>query len=144
MKPSTLSVRKATHKDLKVIMSLVRELAIFEKEEDAFTATLEQYTQAFEENIFQVLLAEDKEEVVGMCLYYPSFSTWKGKMMYLEDFVVRDEHRRKGIGELLFHAFVKVAKEENCRMVKWQVLDWNDTAIAFYKKQKATIEEGIN
>ena len=75
-----------------------------------------------------------------MTLYYMTYSTWKGKMLYLEDFVVKADQRNKGIGQLLFDAFIEVAKAKKCRMVKWQVLDWNEPAIRFYEKNNATIE----
>lgn len=136
----SVEIRKITAADLDAVYELVRDLAIFEKEEEQFTIGMEEYRQQFAEGLFQVLVAELNKEVLGMALFYPSFSTWKGKMMYLEDFVVKESSRNMGVGQALFDAFLGEAKAQNCKMVKWQVLDWNETAINFYKKNKATIE----
>jgi len=76
-----------------------------------------------------------------MTLYYMTFSTWKGKMLYLEDFVIKKGFRRLGIGQLLFDAFLETAREKGCKLTKWQVLDWNETALKFYEKNNAIIEK---
>ncbi|NRB65174.1 MAG: GNAT family N-acetyltransferase [Saprospiraceae bacterium] len=136
------TIRTATEDDLPTIHDLVRELAIYEKAEHELVATLDDYRQDFKAGIFQCLVAEREKEVVGMCLYYITYSTWKGKMMYLEDFVVREQMRQQGIGQLLFDAFLAKAQQLNCRLAKWQVFDWNEPAIRFYEKNKATIEKG--
>ena len=136
----SVEIRKITANDLGSVYELVRDLAIFEKEEEQFTIGIEEYQEQYAEGLFQVLVAESGGEIIGMALYYPSFSTWKGKMMYLEDFVVKASKRNTGVGQLLFDAFLTEAKEQDCKMVRWQVLDWNETAINFYKKNKATIE----
>ncbi len=136
-----ISIRKATPADIPAIHSLVRELAIYEKAEDAFVATLAEYEQDFAEEVYDALVAEAEGKVVGMALYYLAYSTWKGRMLYLEDFVVFEQYRRYGIGQLLFDAFLEVAKHENCRLVKWQVLDWNEPALRFYEKNEAIIEK---
>lgn len=133
-------VRPAKEADLPAIYELVRELAIFEKEEAAFTIGMDEYHAQFKEGLFQVIVAQSIEEIIGMALFYPTFSTWKGKMMYLEDFVVKTAHRRKGVGQLLFDAFIETSKQQHCKLVKWQVLDWNQSAIDFYIKQDAIIE----
>ncbi len=137
-----ISIRLAKKQDLPDIHNLVRELAVYEKAEPEFVATLEDYLRDFSEGIFEALVAEKEGIVCGMALYYMTYSTWKGKMLYLEDFVVKQTHRRQGIGQLLFDGFLAKAQEKNCRMVKWQVLDWNEPAIRFYEKNKATIERG--
>lgn len=136
-----ISIRKATPADIPAIHSLVRELAIYEKAEEAFVATLAEYECDFAENVYDALVAEAEGKVVGMALYYLAYSTWKGRMLYLEDFVVFEEYRRYGIGQLLFDAFLEVAKQGNCRLVKWQVLDWNEPALRFYEKNEAIIEK---
>ena len=120
---------------------LVRELAVYEKAEHEFTATLEDYYADFEAGIFQTIVAEWEGEVIGMALYYMTYSTWKGRMLYLEDFVVRESHRRRGIGQLIFDAYLAEAKALGCRLTKWQVLDWNTPAVQFYEKQSAVIEK---
>ena len=133
-------IRLATEKDLPAIHALVRELAIYEKAEEEFTASLEDYRRDFRAGIFEALIAEVEGEVVGMALYYMTYSTWKGRMLYLEDFVVKEQMRAQGIGRELFGAFLAKAKEKDCRLVKWQVLDWNEPAIRFYKKFQTTFE----
>ena len=137
----SITIRAATKDDLDAIYGLVVELAIYEKEPDAVTATIEDYHRDFADGVFQCHVAEDDGEVIGMTLYYLTYSTWRGKMLYLEDFVVSESRRREGIGELLFENVVKVAKDSNCRLLKWQVLDWNTPALNFYKKYQATIEK---
>ena len=134
-------IRTATLKDLPFIHNLVRELAIYEKEENEFTATLAMYENDFAENVFQSIIADVNGEIVGMVLYYLTYSTWKGKMMYLEDFVVNEKFRGRGIGKLLYDAFIQEAKDKNCMLTKWQVLDWNEPAIQFYTQNNAIIEK---
>ena len=137
---SQIIVRKAKKEDLESIYGLVQELAVYEKEPEAVTATLNDYQKDFAEGIFEANVALDGEKVVGTTIYYMSYSTWKGKMLYLEDFVVKEAYRKKGVGQLLFDAYLAVAKEKKAVMVKWQVLDWNEPALNFYKKNKAVIE----
>jgi ribosomal protein S18 acetylase RimI-like enzyme len=134
-------VRLAEEKDLPDIHALVRELAIFEKAESEFTASLETYRENLREGVFEVLVAEINGQVVGMCLYYLTFSTWKGKMLYLEDFVVREAFRRRGIGQKLWDQLQERAVDLGCQVLKWQVLDWNEPALSFYRKNKAIIEK---
>lgn len=136
-----LIIRNGTNDDIDAIYNLVVELAVYEKEPDAVTATREQYRAHYEEGAFDFVVAETGGQVVGMALFYPTYSTWKGKMMYLEDFVVSQAHRRKGIGELLFYAFLEEAKKRDCVLTKWEVLDWNTPAVNFYEKIGATIEK---
>lgn len=136
-----IQVRLAQKKDLLAIYKLVIELAIYEKEPDAVTASLADYEAAFEEGIFEAMVATTKDErIVGMMIYYMTYSTWKGRMLYLEDFVINSAYRSMGIGQLLYDRLLQIAKEKNSKLVKWQVLDWNKPAIAFYKKNKAIIE----
>jgi GNAT superfamily N-acetyltransferase len=133
-------IRKAEARDIPSIYNLVKELAIYEKEEHAVKSSIDDYSKAFEEQIFDAFVAEVDNQVVGMALFYTAFSTWKGKMHYLEDFYVKNTFRRKGIGQSLFNAFIENAQEQNCTMVKWEVLDWNTDAIKFYKRNNALIE----
>lgn len=133
-------IRKGTKKDLPAVHSLVVELAVYENAEKKVTATIEDYTNDFEANFFEVLVAENANEIVGIALYYKTYSTWKGRMFYLEDFVVKESYRKLGIGQIIFDAFLEEARQAGCRLVKWQVLDWNEPALNFYKKNKAIIE----
>ena len=138
---SAITIRKIHASEMGKAYELVRELAIYEKEEDAFTIGIEEYDEQFNLGLFQILVAVDLNDIIGMALFYPTFSTWKGKMMYLEDFVVKESYRRKGAGQLLFDAFIETSRIQQCKLVKWQVLDWNEPAINFYKKNKATLED---
>jgi len=136
-----INIRKAESSDLPAILSLVKELAVYENAGDKVLATLEVYENAFNEKIFESQVAEINGRVVGMTLYYMTYSTWRGKMLYLEDFVVSESYRNKGVGQLLFDAFLAEARLKKVAMVKWQVLDWNDPAVAFYKKNKAIFDK---
>jgi GNAT superfamily N-acetyltransferase len=135
-----IHIRPGTAADLHAVHQLVGELAEYENAAHAFTATLEDYQQDFASGIFETIVAEDAGEIIGMTLYYISYSTWKGRMLFLEDFVVAAAHRRRGVGQLLFDAYVARARELDCRIVKWQVLDWNEPAINFYEENGAIIE----
>ncbi len=135
-----IHIREGKYEDLPAAFELVKELAIYEKEPDAVTTNIEAYQKAYNDDRLFCLIAEDEDLVIGMALYYWAFSTWKGPMMYLEDFVVNESHRRHGVGQQLFDAFIKDSKARGAAMVKWQVLDWNEMAINFYKKNNATIE----
>jgi len=135
-----ISIRKAKKRDLQAIYNLVVELAIYEKEPNAVTATIENYHRDFEGGFFEAIVAEHDGVVIGMMLYYMTYSTWKGKMLYLEDFVVKQEFRQSGIGQELFEALLAEAKKQKAVLVKWQVLDWNTAAVKFYEKNNAAIE----
>ncbi len=138
---SNVLIRQAEKKDIPSIFSLVEELALYEKAADAVITSVQSYEDDFDNNLYGAFVAEFEGEIVGMALYYMAFSTWKGKMLYLEDFVVRESHRRYGAGQLLFDAFLAEAKVRKCSLVKWQVLDWNEPAIRFYEKNNAIIEK---
>lgn len=136
-----ITIRYAAADDLAAILGLIMDLAIYEKAEHEVKVTLAQLTQDFQEGIFQSQVAvNEHNEVMGMTLYYITYSTWKGKMLYLEDFVISEKHRRKGIGRMLFDSVIAEAKKQNCKLMKWQVLDWNEPAIEFYKSYNAIIE----
>lgn len=136
-----ISIRFAKIEDLEAIHALVVQLAIYEKEPDAVTANIRDYEAAFKSDLIGIIVAEHDTQIIGMTLFYDTFSTWKGKMLYLEDFVVNESWRSKGIGERLFTATIEEAKKRNCNMMKWQVLDWNIGAIKFYQRYKAEIEK---
>lgn len=136
-----ISTRKGTSDDLATVYQLVYELALYEKEPEALTASLEDYQNDFAAGYFETEVAEADGKVVGMVLYYDTYSTWKGRMMHLEDFVVSEDVRGQGIGQILFDRFLEIARKKGARMVKWQVLDWNTPAIRFYEKNKSTIDK---
>jgi GNAT superfamily N-acetyltransferase len=135
------TVRKATINDLECIYQLVKELAIYEKEEDAVKASLDDYKKAFNENLIGAHVADSNGSIIGMALYYMTFSTWKGHMLYLEDFCVTEKFRSEGVGQKLFDSYLNEAKARGCKMVKWEVLDWNEKAVKFYERNGATIEK---
>ena len=135
-----LIIRKGTLEDLEAARNLVIELAIYEKEPEAVTATIEDYQNGFSDGDFDFHVAEKAGQIVGLALYYMTFSTWKGKMLYLEDFIVTENLRNNGIGQLLWEAVIQEAKNRNCVLLKWQVLDWNQPALDFYQKNEAIIE----
>lgn len=134
-------IRMAGAADMEAVLALVHELAAYEQARDKVTATAEIYREAFADGYFHTLVAEVGGEIVGIALYYRTFSTWKGRMMYLEDLVVREEFRGNGIGKLLFDAFLEKARESNSVLCKWQVLYWNAPAIRFYKRYETVFDE---
>ena len=141
IKDSVIFIRKAKREDLPEVLNLVKELAIYEKEPDAVTASIEEYQELFDQGWYEGLLAISEDKIIGIAIYYKTFSTWKGKMLYLEDLVVTQSLRSKGVGQKLFDEVLKTAKDMGCALLKWQVLDWNDPAIKFYEKNKAIIEK---
>ncbi|MBL7816437.1 MAG: GNAT family N-acetyltransferase [Saprospiraceae bacterium] len=139
-------IRPATIDDIPAIHALVYELAVYENEPQAHTATIEEYRRDFEAGIFEAQVAIDTEnteggQIVGMIFYYMAYSTWRGRMLYLEDFVVTEKYRQFGVGQRLFDTFLEVARQKDCFLTKWQVLDWNTPAVNFYQKNKAIIEK---
>jgi GNAT superfamily N-acetyltransferase len=136
-----VTIREATRQDIPAIFALVEALALYEKAPEAVITSVEIYEKDFDAGVFEAIVAEKDHQVIGMALYYMAYSTWKGKMLYLEDFMVREENRRDGAGQMLFDAFLAIAKAKDCSIVKWQVLDWNEPAIRFYEKNKAIIEK---
>ena len=141
----SIRIRKANASDCPRMLELVRELAVFEKAPDAVTVTLEHFIETgFGMNpVWKALVAVDEEneneKILGISLYYMRYSTWKGLMLYLEDLIVTQEYRGKGIGKLLFDQTVQEARNMNVCGMMWQVLDWNEPAISFYKKYGADI-----
>lgn len=136
-----ITIRPGGVHDLAAAHRLVGELAEFEKAAEHFTATLEDYQNDFSDDFFHFLVAETGGKVVGLALYYYVYSTWKGRMVYLEDFVVDPTYRSRGIGAQLWAELKQKGRERGCKLLKWQVLDWNTEAIRFYRDQQATIED---
>jgi len=136
-------IRKATKKDLLEVLNLIKELALFEKQPQEVTITLKQLEEDGFGNhpLYWIILAENNNEIVGMSFYYIRYSTWKGRCLYLEDLVVKEAYKQKGIGSLLFKSTLDAAKEMNAKLMTWQVLDWNEPAIEFYKKFNAELDE---
>lgn len=130
-------IRKGVQADVPAMFKLVKELALFEKAPEAVVNTEQQMVlDGFgPDSIYKVFVAEDSatKEVVGMCLYYMAYSTWKGKLLYLDDLIVTESYRRYGAGRLLLNEFIKEADRLKVNQVRWHVLDWNEPAIKFYK-----------
>ena len=130
------TLRKAQKEDVGRILELVLELAIYEKAPDQVSNTPERMLrEGFGDNpAFGCILAEKEGIIIGMSLYYYRYSTWKGRRLYLEDIIVTESERGGGGGKLLFDATIEQAKADDCSGMMWQVLDWNEPAINFYKK----------
>jgi GNAT superfamily N-acetyltransferase len=137
------NIRKASKNDLPEVLNLVKELAIYENAPEEVTIKLKDLEKdGFGDNpLFWIILAENSKGIIGMSFYFIRYSTWKGKCLYLEDLVVKEEYRGKKIGEALFEATIKTAKQIKAKQMNWQVLDWNEPAINFYKKFDAELDE---
>ena len=136
-----LHIRTVKKRDLPSIHQLVAELAKYENAENQFTATLDDYINDFEKKCFECIVAEKENTIIGMALYYGTYSTWKGRMLYLEDFVVKENYRGTGVGKMIFNHLLEIARKEAYRLIKWQVLDWNASAINFYEKYEVEIDK---
>jgi len=132
----SIVIRKAVKEDCSRMMELINELAVYEKEPDAVTVTFDHFAESgFGANpVWFAWVAEFEGKVEGFALCYIRYSTWKGQRLYLEDFLVSEKMRGKGIGKLLFDTLIKECKAKKYSGMVWQVLDWNEPAINFYKK----------
>jgi len=139
-----INIRRAVIEDCPRLLELVKELAVYERAPDAVTVTPEHFAESgFGKNpVWWAFVAEVDGIIVGFALYYIRYSTWKGQAMYLEDIIVTDSMRGKGIGKLLFERLIDEAKEKKFNRIVWQVLDWNQPAINFYKKYNAEFDAG--
>jgi GNAT superfamily N-acetyltransferase len=137
-----MTIRKAEQKDCKRLLELVQELADYEKAPNEVTIGLQHFEESgFGSNpVWWAFVAEEDGIVQGFALYYIRFSTWKGQCMYLEDLLVTEQMRGNGIGKLLFDRLIAECKEKNYVRMCWQVLDWNEPAINFYKKYNASLD----
>ena len=143
----SVSIRKAVREDCKRILELVQELAEYERAPQEVTVTLSHFEESgFGPNpVWWAFVAEENNRIEGFALYYIRFSTWKGQRMYLEDFLVTEKMRGKGIGRLLFEELIKEGKAKKLNGIQWQVLEWNEPAINFYKKYNASFDsEWVN
>ena len=135
-------IRKATRADCPRLLELINELAVYERAPQEVTVTLEHFTESgFGANpVWWAFVAEADGRVEGFALYYIRYSTWKGQRMYLEDLVVTEKMRGMGIGQLLFDTLIEEAREKKFTGIVWQVLEWNEPAINFYKKYNADFD----
>lgn len=141
---SVICIDVAEQNDMSAVLELIKELAAYENALHEVEMTIETLMKdGFgPKKLFDCLVAKDNKGIVlGFALYFTTYSTWKGKCLYLEDILVREEHRRKGIGSLLFDHLMEIAKDTGVKRFQWQVLDWNKPAINFYKKYAAILDE---
>jgi GNAT superfamily N-acetyltransferase len=144
-----ITVRRAVKEDCKKLLELIKELAEYEKAPHEVTVTLAHFEESGfgEKTVWRAFVAEmpspfeeGRGEIVGFALYYIRYSTWKGQRMYLEDIIVTEQARGKGIGKLLFERLIEEAKDKKFNGIVWQVLDWNEPAINFYKKYNSKFD----
>ena len=137
-----IHIRRAERKDCIRLLELIKELAVYERAPEAVTVSLAHFEESgFGPNpVWWALVAETDGRVEGFALYYIRYSTWKGQRMYLEDLIVTEKMRGLGMGKLLFEELVEEAKEKKLNGIVWQVLDWNEPAINFYKKMNASFD----
>jgi ribosomal protein S18 acetylase RimI-like enzyme len=138
-----IKIRKGTEADLPQVLGLVKELAVYERAPNEVEVTLpEMQNWGFgKDKIFNFFVAEDGQKIVGISLYYYKYSTWKGKCLFLEDIIVTESYRRYGLGSKLFNEVVLVAQKEKVRRMEWQVLEWNVTALDFYRKYNSHFDK---
>ena len=129
-------IRKAVKEDCDKMMELIHELAVYEKAPEQVTVNFNHFVNSgFGDNpVWWAFVAEENDKVEGFALWYVRYSTWKGQRMYLEDLLVTEKMRGKGLGKLLFDALIEECKQQQFSGMMWQVLDWNEPAINFYKK----------
>ena len=132
----SILIRKAVKEDCIRMMELIQELAVYEKEPDAVTVSIDHFVESGfgEKPVWFAWVAEHEGHVEGFALCYIRYSTWKGQRLYLEDFLVSEKMRGKGMGKLLFDTLIEECKAKKYSGIAWQVLDWNEPAINFYKK----------
>lgn len=148
-----ITIRRAKKTDLSQVLDLIHELADYEKAPDKVTLTVKQFEKDWESKhpLYHIFVAEcltpnpspkekRKKDIVGIALYYYGYSTWKGKRIYLDDIVVTEKMRGKGIGKLLFDKLILEAKKNKVKQIMWSVLDWNEPALNFYRKYKAELD----
>ena len=140
----SIVIRPGVLEDLPEVVDMIRELADYEKSLDQveITADILERDGFGDHPYFWLTIAEKDGEIAGLAFYFIRYSTWKGKTLYLEDFVVKTKFRRQGIGTALFNDLKRKVAEENLAGLVWQVLDWNQPAIDFYRKHGASIRSG--
>ncbi|WP_247234573.1 GNAT family N-acetyltransferase [Telluribacter sp. SYSU D00476] len=129
-----ITTRQGTRDDIPAVFELVKELALYEKALDQIANTPDRMAQDYDDKLYDFFVAEADGNIIGLSLYYFRYSTWKGKRLYMEDIIVTESMRGNGIGKLLFDATVQAARDTNCTGMMWQVLNWNVSAVGFYRK----------
>ena len=138
----SITIRRAEKKDCPRLLELITELAVYERAPNEVTVTLDHFQESGfgEKPVWWAFVAEQEGVIHGFALYYIRYSTWKGQAMYLEDILVTEAMRGKNIGRLLFDRLIEEAKEKNWTRIIWQVLEWNEPAINFYRKYNANMD----
>ena len=142
-----MEIRTGSKSDLPQVLELIKELAAYENAPNDVEVTISQMEEwGFgNDKQFDLFVGLKNDRIIGIALYYYKYSTWKGKCLFLEDIIVTESERRHGYGKLLFKAVVDVAKKEKVKRMEWQVLDWNEPAIKFYKKYNTVFDnEWVN
>ena len=138
-----IKLRKGNKSDIPAAFDLIKELAIYENGLDQVSNTIEamEIDGFGPDPIYEFLVAVEDDQIIGCAIYYYRYSTWKGKRLYLEDLIVTESKRGLGAGKLLFDEVLKIARDTNCSGMMWQVLDWNEPAIDFYKKYNTNFDD---
>ena len=133
---ASCSIRSARESDCPRMMELIRELAEYERAPQEVTVSPQHFEQSGfgESPVWWALVAECEGRVEGFALYYIRYSTWKGQRMYLEDIIVTEKMRGRGIGKMLMDELIRTARDKGFNGINWQVLDWNEPALNFYRK----------
>lgn len=136
-----IHIRNAGAEDMPAVLELIRELAVFEKEPQAVEVTVDDLVaHGFGKNpLFHCFIAELEGDICGMALVYPRYSTWKGPVIHLEDLIVKESHRGRGIGSRLLDEVVRYGRDRGVKRISWEVLDWNEPAIKFYEDKGANV-----
>ena len=137
-----MRIRRAIESDCPRLLELIQELALYERAPQEVTVSLDHFTKSGfgDQPVWWAFVAEEEGCIHGFALYYIRYSTWKGQCMYLEDIIVTEKSRGKGIGKLLFDQLIEEAKSKGFKRIVWQVLEWNEPAINFYKKYDANLD----
>ena len=139
-----ISIRRAVLEDCPRLLELIHELAHFEKAPHEVTVTPEHFAESGfgPHPVWWAFVITVDGHIEGFALYYIRYSTWKGQRLYLEDLIVTEKMRGQGLGKMLFDRLLIEMKEKEFRGMVWQVLDWNEPAIKFYKKYQAHLDAG--
>lgn len=140
MSTRDVTIRKACEKDFPDVLGLIHEFSMFQKTPEKVSVTLKQMIE--EKNYFQCFVAEtDEQQIVGFASFFLAYYSWTGKALYLDDLYVKESFRKQGIGKKLLYSVIDLAKNEQCKKVRWQVSKWNSNAIEFYKNIGAVIDD---
>ena len=141
IKDMSATIRSAIASDSKAIITLIKELALFEKEPESVVLTetnIKEYGFG-KKPLFECLVAEVDNQVIGIALFYSRFSTWKGPTFHLEDLIVTENYKGRGYGTQLYLAFINYSYNKGVQRIEWNVLDWNTPAVKFYEKSGANV-----